>query len=467
MHGWRACSYLTIGLLSGVVACGDDAGDDSPDRYTLGGTVTGLASTGLTLRDQGGAALAVTADGPFAFPDAHEPGYAYAVTVDQQPTGAPSQTCSVDGGAGTVGDADVTSIAVRCMTNTYVIGGTLTGLAAGTITLENAGADPLELTADGAFRFAAPVPSGGTCAVAIRTLPSDHQCLVSAGAGPVTDADIASVVVDCAVTGQQVFDIPGQYELTVPRGVTRVTLAAYGAQGRNNTQNSTAAARGGFASGTRTVTPGEVLHVFVGGGGGTGASGGFNGGADGNQSGAAPPDAACAGAGGGGASDVRAGGAELADRVLVAGGGGGDGGFATRACAGSGGGGGGGYHGGGGGATRCELAAGGGSQAGGGAGGSSWFVDPSQRGHPGTLGAGGGGGISVALALSSSVIGDVGGGAGGGLSGDAGHCNQPGCITCDYLGGGGGGGASFVGGVEDGVTMAGLRAGNGQVTIGW
>jgi hypothetical protein len=86
------------------------------DRFTVGGTLSGIGGfTGLTdalvLQDNGGDDLRLTANGSFAFATAVASGATYAVTVKTQPTG---QVCEVTSGAGTVGAANVTSVAVTC-----------------------------------------------------------------------------------------------------------------------------------------------------------------------------------------------------------------------------------------------------------------------------------------------------------------------------------------------------------------
>ena len=81
--------------------------------YSVGGTVSGLTGT-VVLQDNGGDDLSVTASGSFTFPTQLASGAAYAVTVKTQPSG---QTCTVSGGTGTVGSANVTSVAVTCATS--------------------------------------------------------------------------------------------------------------------------------------------------------------------------------------------------------------------------------------------------------------------------------------------------------------------------------------------------------------
>jgi hypothetical protein len=103
-----------------VVAC-------STNGYKIGGSVSGLEGTGLVLSDNGGDALAVSADGHFDFASAVLSGQAYAVTIQSQPASPGSGlnvACTVTSGAGTVAAADVDTVAVNCATAALVPGGT-------------------------------------------------------------------------------------------------------------------------------------------------------------------------------------------------------------------------------------------------------------------------------------------------------------------------------------------------------
>ena len=78
--------------------------------YSVGGSVSGLSGT-VVLQDNGGDTLTVSANGPFTFATQLAGGAAYAVTVQANPSG---QTCTVANGSGTIGSANVTSVAVTC-----------------------------------------------------------------------------------------------------------------------------------------------------------------------------------------------------------------------------------------------------------------------------------------------------------------------------------------------------------------
>jgi hypothetical protein len=79
--------------------------------FTVGGTVSGLAGTGLVLQNNGGNALSISADGAFTFSTPVAAGGAYSVAVFTQPAG---QGCSVANGSGTSAGANVTNVAVAC-----------------------------------------------------------------------------------------------------------------------------------------------------------------------------------------------------------------------------------------------------------------------------------------------------------------------------------------------------------------
>ncbi len=83
--------------------------------------MSGLSGTGLVLQFNGGNNLAVSAAGSFTISTRLRSGSAYSVTVLTQPTN-PSQTCSVvANGSGSIGSANVTNVAVSCVTNTFTI----------------------------------------------------------------------------------------------------------------------------------------------------------------------------------------------------------------------------------------------------------------------------------------------------------------------------------------------------------
>jgi len=169
--------------------------------FTIGGTVSGLTGTGLVLQNNAGDDLAVTSNGTFTFPTKLLSGAAYTVTVKSQPT-APSQSCTITSGSGTVGGSAVTGVTVACKVDTFTVGGTVTGLKGAGLVLQNNLGDDLTIGSDGAFTFATPVKSGNPYSVTVKSQPTtpSQSCTVTAKSGTVAGANVTSVVVTCVTS---------------------------------------------------------------------------------------------------------------------------------------------------------------------------------------------------------------------------------------------------------------------------
>ena len=162
-------------------------------EFVVGGAVSGLSGSGLVLQNNGGDNLPIAADGPFTFPDSLSPGEPYNVAVGAQPAN-PSQTCVVANGSGTMGNGDVTNIAVTCTTNSYTIGGVVSGASVFGVFLRNNGGDNIQVF-DGPFTFPTPVLSGATYDVTAST--PFQTCTVVNGAGTVGGGNVTDVAVTC------------------------------------------------------------------------------------------------------------------------------------------------------------------------------------------------------------------------------------------------------------------------------
>ena len=105
----------TIGVVS-LVAILASCGTSPGYSYTVGGTVSGLAGSGLVLQNNGGDDRSLSANGAFSFPTPLSDAAAYAVTIKTQPTN-PSQVCFVSNGSGTINGAPVGDVYVNCVTD--------------------------------------------------------------------------------------------------------------------------------------------------------------------------------------------------------------------------------------------------------------------------------------------------------------------------------------------------------------
>ena len=183
-------SSVTASVSSVSVTC-------SSITYAIGGTVSGLgAGQQVTLKNNAAAPLTVTANGAFNFSIPVAYNGSYAVTVDAQPTG---QTCTVTSGSGSSVTASVSSVSVTCSSITYAVGGTVSGLGVGKqVTHKNNAADPIAVTANGAFNFVTPVAYNGSYAVTVDAQPTGQTCTVTSGAGSSVAASVSSVSVTCS-----------------------------------------------------------------------------------------------------------------------------------------------------------------------------------------------------------------------------------------------------------------------------
>src|SRR5690606_24518593 len=121
--------------------------------HPVGGTVTGLVGSGLTLSLNGGAPLDIGGNGPFAFNDVLPAGASYSVAVVAQPK-QPAQNCVVFNGSGVMA-GNVDNVVVHCgAANSYTVGGTLSGLSmAESVGVSLNGGPTLTLAANGAYLF--------------------------------------------------------------------------------------------------------------------------------------------------------------------------------------------------------------------------------------------------------------------------------------------------------------------------
>jgi 6-phosphogluconolactonase (cycloisomerase 2 family) len=171
----------------------------TPSSYTVGGTVTGLSGAGLVLQNNSGDNLAINGSGPFTFATPIQQGNAYSVTVLTQP-GNPKQTCSVSNGSGSVGAGNVTSVAIACATDTFVLSAQVTGLTGSGLVISN-GSDRITPNADGSFAFGTPVASGARYNVLIEAAPTNpaQRCTIANGNGTITNATV-TVTIACTAT---------------------------------------------------------------------------------------------------------------------------------------------------------------------------------------------------------------------------------------------------------------------------
>jgi uncharacterized repeat protein (TIGR03803 family) len=185
-----------------LAACGGGGygSGAAAQSYTVGGSVSGLTTTGLMLANGADTVSVPTNATSFTLPTSVTTGTAYAVTVKTQPT---HLTCTVNNGSGTMGSSAVTNVAVSCVpAATYQVGGTIMGLTARGLVLLDNGGDATTIAANAAqFTMNTRVASGGSYAITVMTQPTGATCTVSNGSGSNLSGNVTSVAISCAPSG--------------------------------------------------------------------------------------------------------------------------------------------------------------------------------------------------------------------------------------------------------------------------
>jgi len=111
-----ACLTLALSCALLLAGCGGSGSGytsgGTPPTYTLGGSITGLAASGLVLANGADTVAPVANATSFTFPTALTSGTSYTVAVKTQP--GSGVFCQVNNGTGKVGSAAVTSVTVAC-----------------------------------------------------------------------------------------------------------------------------------------------------------------------------------------------------------------------------------------------------------------------------------------------------------------------------------------------------------------
>jgi 6-phosphogluconolactonase (cycloisomerase 2 family) len=163
-------------------------------NFAVGGTISGLpADTTITLAN--GTDTVSGGNGAFTFRTRLIGGAAYTVSVDTQPA---TQRCTVSSGAGTIAAADVTTVAVSCVSHRSV-GGTISGLVPkGSIDLKLNGGTAFTVDANGAFAAPQRLLNAETYALTIDKQPAGQTCTLGNGSGTIASADVTTVTIACA-----------------------------------------------------------------------------------------------------------------------------------------------------------------------------------------------------------------------------------------------------------------------------
>ncbi|MBL0172089.1 MAG: hypothetical protein IPP90_15460 [Gemmatimonadaceae bacterium] len=191
---------LMVSACSGGATDSTEGANPKGQNLVIEGAIVGLAGSGMVLQNNGGNDLTVSAPANnFLFTGIAEKS-SYNVTIRTQPT-APSQTCAVSNGSGSIKFDPIRNVAIACTTLTFAIKGGISNLTGTGLTVLLNGGGALAIP-PGTVVFAfPPVPSGTRYDVTIGTQPSGQTCTMSGGSGTVGAVDVTTVSVSCSGAG--------------------------------------------------------------------------------------------------------------------------------------------------------------------------------------------------------------------------------------------------------------------------
>src|SRR4051812_16867133 len=228
-----SCRVAIVAALGLMGACSSSS--QYVPAHSLGGTVSGLTTSGLVLANGTDTLSVSTGATRFRLPAGLVSGTAYSITVQSQPAG---QICSIANGSGTMGSADMANTVIVCSSQAFSLGGTVTGLTNSGLVLAN-GSNTVDVTANATtFALPTPVALGSSYALTVQAQPTGLSCSVTQGTGTMPGSDVSTVAVTCS---DQPFDLGGSISglttsglvltngsdmLTVSPGATNFTMPA-------------------------------------------------------------------------------------------------------------------------------------------------------------------------------------------------------------------------------------------------
>lgn len=243
---------------------GTSSGGGVPTTYRLSGAVGGLNGDGLTMDVNGSTINVPSGSTTVALASGLSSGAAYSVTVASQPSG---ETCTITNGSGTVGSADVTNIAVACVDDTYVLGGTVSALTQPGLVLANGTDTATVAVSANTFTMPTKVSYGGSYDVTVQTQPSGETCAVSRGSGTMPAGDVNSIGVTCLANtftvGGSITGLAGSGLVLLDNGSDSTPIAANATQ---FTMNTSLTYGSGYLVTVGTQPAGEICTIGSGSG---------------------------------------------------------------------------------------------------------------------------------------------------------------------------------------------------------
>ncbi|MES2076538.1 MAG: hypothetical protein V4462_13060 [Pseudomonadota bacterium] len=191
-------SGLALLCAATLAACGGGNGN-----MVLGGRIGGLTQPGMILKNGSWEAKPAAGDATFQFAELIADDKEFFIEITQQPS---NSKCSIINNKNKANTYTVSQTEVTCVTDSYALGGTVTGLDAGdgSLVLTNgkeSAAVPAPATAGAPVKFSLPkVMVGAAYGVTVLTSPTGgaRNCVVSNGNGTMATSAIDNVTVVCS-----------------------------------------------------------------------------------------------------------------------------------------------------------------------------------------------------------------------------------------------------------------------------
>jgi hypothetical protein len=199
---------IAAALVAILAACG------GKESFTVRGTITGLAYGGLELVNGSETIHPAAGATTFAFETELPYGATYDVKIPEEPLVPPNtvpvkknplhQDCKVSNGADTAGRLAAINVIVTCTTNTYSIGGIVTGLTTDGLVVINGSSQQRAISKPGAgttgdytYLFTSPIAYGTSYGVTVFKQPTGQNCVVSNATGIMGDAPVGNINIHC------------------------------------------------------------------------------------------------------------------------------------------------------------------------------------------------------------------------------------------------------------------------------
>lgn len=194
------CSIVALACGLGLSACGGN--DDG--ELQLYAALGGVTKDGLTISNKGSAPIAVAPGSTFVFPDLVPIDSDYDITVVARPPNTDS--CVVNNGKGNTGAFSPQNISIVCIVTTYNLGGTVSGLSAEGLVINN-GAQSVKVAKDATvFSMTTPigtnlkigqVAEGVPYGLTILNQPAGLKCTIANPNGIMPAASVSNIVITC------------------------------------------------------------------------------------------------------------------------------------------------------------------------------------------------------------------------------------------------------------------------------